>query len=35
MIAAVVLTVYSLVLYLRSFGSIFAAQPTKPTKTTK
>jgi CDP-diacylglycerol--glycerol-3-phosphate 3-phosphatidyltransferase len=29
MTAAVVLTVYSLVLYLRSFGSIFAASPSK------
>lgn len=29
MTAALVLTVYSLVLYLRSFGSIFAASPSK------
>ena len=29
MAAAVILTVYSLVLYLRSFGSIFAASPSK------
>ena len=29
MTAAVVLTIYSLVLYLRSFGSIFAASPSK------
>lgn len=29
MTAAVVLTLYSLVLYLRSFGSVFAASPTK------
>ena len=29
MTAAVLLTVYSLVLYLRSFGSIFAASPSK------
>lgn len=35
MIAAVLLTVYSLVLYLRTFGNIFAAQPSKTTKTTK
>jgi len=35
MIAAVILTVYSLVLYLRGFGSIFATQPSKTNKTTK
>ena len=29
MTAAVVLTIYSLVLYLRSFGSVFAASPSK------
>jgi len=29
MIAAVILTVYSLVLYMRSFGAIFAASPSK------
>jgi len=35
MIAAVLLTIYSLVLYLRGFGGIFATQPSKTTKTTK
>jgi len=29
MTAAVVLTIYSLVLYLRSFGSVFATSPSK------
>jgi CDP-diacylglycerol--glycerol-3-phosphate 3-phosphatidyltransferase len=29
MAAAVILTIYSLVLYLRSFGSVFAASPSK------
>ena len=29
MTAAVILTIYSLVLYLRSFGSVFAASPSK------
>ena len=29
MTAAIVLTIYSLVLYLRSFGSVFAASPSK------
>jgi hypothetical protein len=29
MIIAVVLTVYSFALYLRSFGSVFAASPSK------
>jgi hypothetical protein len=29
MVVAVVLTVYSFALYLRSFGSVFAASPSK------
>jgi hypothetical protein len=29
MTAAVILTLYSLAIYLRSFGSVFAASPSK------